>query len=504
MEDAARAEQRQGLLIAAILFVVALGARVVLPPWTHYTYNDEYYYLRYAYDLRTTGTAALENQPPFLTWLYALAFLVLPTTAHTTSAISAFVGSLTVPALYGCLRALAVDRVVSGLAALLLALHPLHLKHSGATSLEVVSLFWIVATIGTFARWRSRPSIGSALVLGGCLFGALTTRIENFALLPILGALAIFSPQADRRPALMQVLFLALVVGVAASYLPRILSFHGNQADWWVSELAPLTLLANNLAFWIGGSLTVGKVPFLLIAAGLVGAWRSNRVAGLTWIAILLTYSTIYVIHGVNLGYHEESTQHPFLAARAGGHDMFRFNVILLPAMAFFTASGVVAWLQLIDTTLTRLPDRARTPTAVAILLVAGTLLLSWGDAHRAFDPAGFLASPYNRTIEQTEYELLERHLRDAPRPTRCYALPSPTEPFLGPGIDILPIERPDEVSIGEGSAFLLISSVQLAKPDLRKRADAVLARFDVEPIAAATAGPVEYRLVRLRPKPRH
>ncbi len=499
MENAALESRKQGLLVAAGLFLAALLVRTLVPPWTHYTYNDEYLYLRHASELRSSGAFSFANQPPMLVYIYALAFRFFPMNAHTTFAITSVVGSLTVPALYGCLRSLSVERTIAVLAAMLLLLHPLHVKHSGAGSLEVMSLLFVVSTVGSFSHWLRVPGAASLFAFAACLLAALTTRIENFVLVPILMGLGVVYRERARRPSTLELSVVAIVVAAAASYLPAILSFHDGQAGEWKSELGALGLLVNNLGFWVGGSLDIGKVPFLLLAGGVVGSWRSDRFACVTWLALLLAYSAIYVVHGVNLGYHHESGHEPYFAARAGGHDMFRFNVLLVPAIVFFTASGVVAWLRLIDWALSRVTARAAGPVSALVLLSVGALLLGINGEYRAYDPLGFVRSPYNRPVERAEYAFLEAAFADLPRPVRCYTLPSPTEPFLGDGIEMIPVDGPDEVRVEDDRTFLYVNSAQLLRPATGATFQQIVERFQLDPVARENTGRVELQLLRVR-----
>ncbi len=502
MENPPLDSTREGLLIAAALFAAALLVRTLVPPWTHYTYNDEYLYLRYAAELASSGTFSLQNQPPMLIYIYALGFRLFGATTHTTFVITSVAGSLTVAALYGCLRSLSVGRTVAVLAATLLMLHPLHVKHSGASSIEVMSLLFIVSTVGTFARWLHRPGLVSLLAFAASLFAALTTRIENFALVPILAGLAFLERDRMRRPKISELLILAAVVAGASSYLPSVLSFHGEQAGWWKSELGPSGLFWNNLAFWIGGSLSIGKVAFLLLAGGVVGSWRSSRMACLTWSALLMAYSAIYVVHGVNLGYHPESGHPAYFASRHAGHDMFRFNVVLLPAVVFFTASGIVAWLHVVQWCLARVAPRASMAASAALMIMIGGLLLGVGGEYRAYDPRAFLRSSYNRPIEIAEYHFLEANLAHRPAPTRCYMLRASTEPFLGAHVEIIAVDRPAEIRVEEdGSTLFYVSSAQLLRPARKAAFEEIARRFQLEPVARESAGPIELRLFRVRPR---
>jgi len=388
---------------------------------------------------------------------------------------------------------------VALLAAALLALHPLHVKHSGASSLEVMSLLFLVSAIGTFAQWLRGPGLLGLLSFATCLFGALTTRVENFALLPVLAGLGYLPDLRKRRPATGELAVLAAVVVLAALYLPAVLGFHGEQAGWWKSELGAGTLFWNNLAFWIGGSLTIGKVPLLLMVGGIVGSFFSARPACLTWLAVFVTYSVVYVVHGVNLGYHPESAHPAYFAAREGGHDMFRFNVTLLPAMVFFAASGVVAWIRLVDLTLARLSVRASPIGSGVIVTAVGLLLLGIGGEYRAYDPVAFLHSSYNRPIERAEYEFLEANLAGHPPPVRCYRFRTSTDPYLGDGVEVVLADDADQIRVGGGTTFLYVNSAQLRIPAMRASFEQLRTRFDLESVTAERVGPLELRLYRIR-----
>ncbi len=481
------------------LFLGALAVRSILPTWTHYTYDDEYAYMRAASALQTTGVFSLSNQPPLLVYLYARAFGVLGTSAQTTYVVGTLAGSLAAPALYGSLRAFLVDGRVAFLAAGLLALHPLHIKHSGASSLEVVSVLFVIAAVGTFALWLRRPAGLTLATFGVCLFATLTTRIENFALLPILlGSFYVYRP-AGRRITAVEATVLACFVLIAGLYLPGTLAFHGGPDDWWKSELSPGALLANNLSFWIGGRLETGKLPALLLLLGVLGSWRSDRAACGTWLALLLVYSAVYVLHGVNLGDHHESGHSPYFAARRGGHDMFRFNVPLLPAITFFTASGVFAAVGWLDQMLARwIGRRRRLATAMTASALVAVLLVP-GREYRAYDPLAFLRSPYNRPVEIAEYRFLEAHLARQPRPLRCYTITAGTEPFLGDGIELVTLPEDRAPGLDTQSTYLYVASPRLRRPETARALARAAKRFRLEPVAEETFGSVEFRLFRIR-----
>jgi hypothetical protein len=168
---------------------------------------------------------------------------------------------------------------------------------------------------------------------------------------------------------------------------------------------------------------------------------------------------------------------------------MFRFDVLLLPAVVLLLANGLVALASAAvallrgDGAAARWPRRTRLgviATGGAVLLV----LLGWRGEWRGSDPAAFVASPYNRRFEIKELRFLRDALARAPEGARLYVLP-PSEGVWIDGISARPLAAlPGEVAApGAGPAYVYANGRQLAVPDLRRQLDAASAQLPLREV---------------------
>jgi len=123
------ADARRSLAVGVALFVGALALRLLWPERVHYTFNDEYEYLDHAQRLLESGAYRLWTGPPAGVALDALAFALFRPSSGVAFLLTIVLASLTPPALDVALRGLGVDRTVSLVAAVLLVVMPLHVKH---------------------------------------------------------------------------------------------------------------------------------------------------------------------------------------------------------------------------------------------------------------------------------------------------------------------------------------------------------------------------------------
>lgn len=463
---------RSDALLGAGLFLVALALRLWLPDRVHYTFNDEYEYLDHAQRLLATGAYTLWTGPPAGVWAYALGFAVLGPSSGVAFLVTIFVASLTAPVLVWTLRVLGVERAVAVLAGLLLALAPLHVKHAASASLEVLSLPILLLTLGSFAELLRLPRWPQAACFAASLFFALTVRIENWALLPLLALLA-WLLRGERARTRAPLLLPALAATVlAALYLPGILDAPIRYDPWWKSRLPAPSLLAANLGFWVAGDVLQRKLPLLVAGFGLFAGLARSRTATVFWVAFLALYSVVFVLYGLNVGWVEEAHQPPPWGARGGGHDMFRFNVILLPAVVYLLASGLAAGARAAGALLRgdgfaaawRAPLRL---VALGGLALAVALLAAWRGEWRSYHPLVHVASSYNRGFEIAELRFLRAAL--AGHRGTLFVLP-PAEGIFVDGVAARPLAELDAPPVAaSGPALVYVNGRQLAVPALRQ-----------------------------------
>ncbi|MBY0276175.1 hypothetical protein K2Z84_12585, partial [Candidatus Binatia bacterium] len=440
------ADARRSLTVGVLLFAAALALRLLWPERVHYTFNDEYEYLDHAQRLLHDGRWLLWTGPPADVALFSVAGALFGPSSEVAFVSTIVLASLTPPLLERLLRRLGADRTVALVAALLLVVVPLHVKHAASASLEIASLLLLLLVLDTFVTLLRGPGALAATSFAISLFLALTVRVENWALVMILPVVAWLLRAEVRRPRAGQVAAVVLAVVLAALYVPGILDAPIRYLPWWKSRLPWPALLANNLGFWIGPDPLVRKVPLLLGLIGMVAGLRRNRVAtiALVWLACVL--SVLFVLYGLNIGWTEEPHQPPPWGARGAGHDMFRFDVLLLPAVVLLLANGLVALGRAArallsgvgEGTVARWPRRTRHGMA-ALGAVALAALLAWRSEWRSYHPLAFVASPYNRSFEIAELRFLRDALAALPRDARLYVLP-PAEGVFVDGIAARPL----------------------------------------------------------------
>ena len=367
---------RRGLLIGLALFAVAFVLRWILPERVPYTFNDEFEYVAAARRLADSGLFVLTSKPPAIVFVGAQGLAWLGPTFDAVAGMVILLASLTVPVLYWVLRGQRVAPPVALLSAVLLALAPLHVKHAATPSAEIVSLLFLLLAIGTFQEFLRAPGRVHALGFAVSLFFALTSRVENAAVILLLALLAGLWRTEASRPGLGSCALFALVLAAAAAYLPGIAASPDHSETWWKSGLPLVQRVVVNLGFWIGNEPMTRKLPLIVLVAGLVSAFARRPRVATFWLAFLLLFSAIFAFYGLNLSWVGEPGPSAEWSDRRAGHDMFRFNVILLPAVTFFAASGLVEfWNAALASLRARSADRGMPRVArfgVLALAVAG------------------------------------------------------------------------------------------------------------------------------------
>jgi hypothetical protein len=163
----------------------------------------------------------------------------------------------------------------------------------------------------------------------------------------------------------------------------------------------------------------------------------------------------------------------------------------------FFLATGIIA----AGRVGAALAARLGTAVAIAVAAASVALLLFVGREYAAWDPIGFLRSPYNRPVEIAQYRFLARHLADRNENVRCYILSAPLAPFFGDAVEIVSPESARDVRLDGTPSYLVASTFDLARPRKRLVFDEIGSAFAVTEIAREPVEQGELRLFRIGPR---
>ncbi|MBI5709194.1 MAG: glycosyltransferase family 39 protein [Candidatus Eisenbacteria bacterium] len=208
--------------------------------------------------------------------------------------LSILFGLLTIPVLWGFTREL-FGRRAALLAALLLALHPVHLAFSHEA--RAYGLMWLLVTLATWMAWRwierGRVRDGLAFVLSAtAALYSLYWAVAPLAFLGLWGLVAL-----RRRPRWLAG-WIALHLAVAVLFVPQFVTLlhqaHRYQGEHWLRLATPRDLLdwARHLTF---GGLWLVAPLFALAALPLFRA-RERRGARILWFAGFAPVAMVWVV----------------------------------------------------------------------------------------------------------------------------------------------------------------------------------------------------------------
>jgi hypothetical protein len=172
---------------------------------------------------------------------------------------------------------------------------------------------------------------------------------------------------------------------------------------------------------------------------------------------------------------------------------MFRFDVLLLPAVLYLLASGLACLARAVRALVRGAGFAATWPAPVrgATLVLAGAaslLLLATGGEWRSYHPLQHLSSPYNRAFEIAELRFLRAALRD--HPGALFVLP-PAEGIWIDGALARPLATLDAPPADgvRAQRLVYVNGRQLAVPELRQAFLAALERHRLREIVRVEDG---------------
>lgn len=301
-----------------LLFAVGLGLRLLVVPHTHYTYDDSFFHLDIATNLRNTlrffvrlddfmEGARAEHFPKWMPvhhYLVSFVFRLAPPTGATVQAYNAVVGALTVPAAFFLGRAL-FEKDLSGLLlAALLCLYPVHLKFSGSSGIEPTStLLTTLALTFLAVHWRRGDSSTARLALTLSVLCALT-RIDNAATTALVCGFVVLKALREQDGAARRARILAVLGALAFVAALTLISFSAYSS--WRARAAPANPLSA-LRFLFTNPLNTPLLPVLAIL-GAIALWRRDRILAAalvgTWLVYLFAYTCLHRIDVDYVDFH--------------------------------------------------------------------------------------------------------------------------------------------------------------------------------------------------------
>ena len=261
--------------------------------------------------------------------------------------LSILFGLLTLPVLWGFVREL-FGRRAALLAALLLALHPVHIafSHEG----RAYGLMWLLVTLAVWTGWRwierGRVRDGLAFVLS-----ATAALYSLYWAVAPLGFLGLWGLVALRRRPRGLAGWIALHLAVAVLFAPQLVTlihqarrYHG---EHWLSLATVRNLFdwARHLAY--GGRLLVAPL-FALAVLPLFRA-RERRAAGMLWLVAFVPVGAVWAL---------AVTREPLF--------LERYMDFVLPAWCALLAAGIAGLRR----------GAVRWPVAAAVVLLGARAAL--------------------------------------------------------------------------------------------------------------------------------
>jgi mannosyltransferase len=279
---------------------------------------------------------------------------------------SVIFGLLAIPAIYA-LGSHLFDKKVGLIAALLIAVHALHIEYSQeARSYSLVVLFAILSSL-FFTRGIRRSTPGNWI--GYIIFSVLGVYTHVFGVLVILAHASSLPFVLRRRVPWMGLVFSMATIGLMLIPIGWFTLTYSNAVDW----VSPLSLEGVH-KFWIGFTGSNGNillVAYLIpvaVAFGLaVREWTSGGDTDTSWkYGFLVTWLVV----PISLALVYSILAKPMFVGR--------FLLVAFPALILLAAAGI-AYIAEAGIARIRLSAWARVPLLALVLLVALVSLAAQG-----------------------------------------------------------------------------------------------------------------------------
>ena len=274
---------RSGLVVAVLLFVIillALVMRLYRLDNQSLWYDEGFSVYLAGMDIdEITARTAADIQPPLYYYLLHGWIQLFGNTEWALRALSALFGVLTVPLIYAVAQLLFRSRVAGLLAALLVAVSPLHVWYAQEvrmyallTFLCLLSSYFLLLAISVKREWAI-PILWAAYTAASV--AALYTHYFAFFVLAFQAVYVLAVLAAQRfRPLHLLLGSLASAVATVLLYLPwlpNLFTRYGTDTSYWPGQLKLHEIFVDITVFFAGGeSVTESTGIVLALGWGLV------------------------------------------------------------------------------------------------------------------------------------------------------------------------------------------------------------------------------------------
>ena len=286
-------------LVLLAIFLIGLGARLFLVPHTHYMYYDEYEHVNMAQNILYSGRfcecydgiAEQCNRCDMLGWppgyavLQSLVFAGFGDSEVAAFNTSAVIGALSIILMFLLTYMMLKSANAALIASLILSLSPVHLRFSGSTSPEIVSVFFVLASMICLELYLLTKEDGPFLLFLATLSYAVSTRPEYFIL--IITSLAYIAIRLkgeifkllNWKRLMAVILFFLMLIPFAIVIANGLVSF---PEDWNPSLSTRWGWLGTNLPYNLASFFNFNVVPIAMILLAFIGCaqlWLKDKKA---------------------------------------------------------------------------------------------------------------------------------------------------------------------------------------------------------------------------------
>lgn len=186
-------------IILGIIFLATIFIRTTLVPQTHYVYFDEFEHINVAQNILYNdrlcecfdGNNKVCNlcfgmpRPPGYHTFLSLIFEVFGDSERMAFLANITMASLSVVLMFFLIYMFSKSQIASIAGAFLFSLVPVHLKFSGSTSMEILSIFLVILSMIILELYIKHKRANIFLLFVLVFAFAVSSRIENVLLVPI-------------------------------------------------------------------------------------------------------------------------------------------------------------------------------------------------------------------------------------------------------------------------------------------------------------------------------